>query len=150
MNNYQLRLRLLRVEARVRALEAAAALRPSPPKREAAPRPDDAVVTAREQLWARYIELEMRFGHGKVKLTKLAFAVRHRLNPDEFCRFFSATDKRGIPEGSTPALRFYQVLREAIAELETRARGGNPQLAAIAADSRGNIAHSQFSGARPQ
>jgi hypothetical protein len=145
MNNYQLRLRLLRVEARLRALEAALAPRPVPSKRAAAPRPADAVVTGREQLWARYLELEMPFGHGRVKLTKLGFAMRHRLNPDEFCRFFSATDKRGIPEGSTPALRFYQVLREDIAKLEARSTS-----AIAALDSHGRMAASQFSAVRPQ
>jgi hypothetical protein len=144
--NMQVELRWLK--ARVAALESAQAMRRPQAKRAAAPRPTDGVCAARESLWAKYVMLEMRFGHGRVKLTKLAFAIRHRLNPDEFCRFFSATDKRGIPEGSGPAVRFYQVLRDSIAELEARARGNVTNL--VTGDSHGRMAASQFFAARPQ
>jgi hypothetical protein len=124
MTKYDLLLSRVRwLESRMRAMEAAQVRRRS--KRVPAPRPTNAIVAAREKLWARYIELEMRYGHGRMKLTKLAFAVRHGLNPDEFVRFFSATDKRGIPEGSVPAVSYYRELNDAIAELEARARGGN-------------------------
>jgi hypothetical protein len=143
--NVQVELRWLK--ARVAALERAQAMRRPRPTREAAPRPDDAIVAHREKLWARYLELEMRFGHGRVKLTKLAFAIRHRLNPDEFCRWFSATDRRGIPEGSGPDLRFRKALTDAIAELESRAKASDQS---VGSHSHGRIAASQFSAARPQ
>jgi hypothetical protein len=126
MSKYDLLLSRVRwLESRMRAMEAAQAARPARRKRVPAPRPDNAIVAAREKLWARYIELEMRYGHGRVKLTKLAFATRHGLNPDEFVRFFSATDKRGIPEGSVPAVSYYRALNDAISELEARAHGGH-------------------------
>jgi hypothetical protein len=147
VTNDQLRLRLLRVEGRLAALEVAQAARPPRRKRTAALRPDDAVVAVREGLWAQYLELEMPFGHGRVKLTKLAFAIRHRLNPDEFCRWFSANDKRGIPEGSGPDLRFRQVLIDAIDGLEARANGNYPH---GADNSHGKVPGSQFFGPRPQ
>jgi hypothetical protein len=117
----QLRLRLLRVEARVAVLEAR-----RPPKRPAAPRPDDAIIGAREKLWAKYLLLEMARGHGRVKLTKLSFAVRYKLNPTEFTRWFSGTDRKAIAEGTGQDQRFRRALVDAIAELEARSRGGDP------------------------
>jgi hypothetical protein len=129
MSKYDLLLSRVRwLESRLRAMEAAQAAffpRPARKKRVAAARPSNAVVVEREQLWARYLELEMEFGHRRVKLTKLAFAIRHHQNPDEFVRWFSATDKRGIPEGSDPDRHFRQALNDAIAELEARAHGGD-------------------------
>ncbi len=94
--NVQAELRWLK--ARVAALEG----RRTRHKRTAAPRPDDGVVSERVKLWSKYLLLEMQFGHGRMRLTKLAFAVKWRLNPDEFCRWFSASDRRGIPAGSSP------------------------------------------------
>jgi hypothetical protein len=83
-------------------------------KRIARPRPDDAVIAARKRLWAQYVLLDVAH---RGRITCLAFAVRYRLgDPGEFRRFFSAGDKRGIPEGSGPAIRFYRALHEAIAE----------------------------------
>jgi hypothetical protein len=112
----QLEIQVRVLRARLDRLEA----RRQQPKREAAPRPDGAVVGAREKLWAQYLLLEMTRGHGRVRLTKLNFALRRKLNPDEFCRWFSARDRRGIPEGSGPDVRFRQALADAIAELEAR------------------------------
>jgi hypothetical protein len=109
------------LESRMRAVEAAQAAHPVRRKRVAAARPTNAIVTAREKLWARYVLLDVSH---RGRITKLAFAMRHRLNPDEFCRWFSATDRRGIPEGSDPDRRFRQALTDAISELEARARGG--------------------------
>jgi hypothetical protein len=112
VNNYQLRLRLLRCEARLAALEVARSKRP---KREAAPRPTDGVCAARQRLWHRFLLLQV--GHGPT--TKLAFCVKHRLgHPSDFGRFLSTAAKRGIPEGSTPALRYYAALQKAVGELE--------------------------------
>jgi hypothetical protein len=129
------------------AMEAALPERPAARrKRVAAPRPSNAVVAAREQLWARYLELEMEFGHRRVKLTKLAFAVRHHQNPDEFVRWFSATDRRGIPQNSDPDRHFRQALTDAIAELEARA--GEISGHHVQKPSHGNRLSSQFSAAR--
>lgn len=139
VDRLELQVRVLR--ARVDAWEATQAARPAPRKRAVAPRPDDSVIAAREELWAKYLRLEMTHGHGRVKLTKLAFAVRHRLNPDEFCRWFSPTDRRGVPAGSGPDRRFRQALVDAIAELQTR---GGPT------HSHGSLATSQDSGSRLQ
>ena len=141
--NVQAELRFLK--ARVAALEAAEAARRR--KRPAAPKPSDAIITERYELWAKYIRLEMRFGHGRCRLTKLAFAMRWRLNPTEFCRWFSASDRRGIPEGSGPDRSFRRELNAAIAELEAR---GKNQFDGVKLNSHGNMLHSQDSGARLQ
>jgi hypothetical protein len=112
-----LRIEVRGLQARVDALEAAMAARPARRKRTGAPRPDDVVVAGREELWARYLRLEMMHGHGRTKLSKLAFAIKWHLNPDEFVRWFSATDKRGIPESSLPDRSIRWALAAAIAEL---------------------------------
>jgi hypothetical protein len=109
-----------RMRARLDAVEAALAARRARKKRVPAPRPSDAVITTRERIWARYLKLEMQFGHGRMKLTRLAFAVKWRLNPSEFCRWFSVTDKRGIPAGSGPDLCFQRALANAIEEFRTK------------------------------
>jgi hypothetical protein len=141
----EMRVMRTRFEARLEALEARRDRR----KRQAAPRPDARVIADRERLWARYIELEMRFGHGRCKLSKLSFAVRHRLNPTEFCRWFSATYARGIAAGSGPDLRFREALTGAITELEARAevlRNGSAKQ--VMNDSHGNNCSAQYSGVR--
>jgi hypothetical protein len=150
MTKYDLLLSRVRwLESRMRAMEAAQVRRRS--KRVPAPRPTNAVVAGREALWAKYVMLEMRFGHGRCRLTKLSFAVRHRQNPSEFCRWFSATDRRGVPADSGPDLRFRQALNDAIAELEARARGGDRKsTTTMLVDSHGKITGSQFSAARLQ
>jgi hypothetical protein len=139
------------LKARLATVEGILAARPPRRKRVGAPRPTDPIIAAREKLWARYVLLDVAH---RGRITKLAFAIRHRLNPTEFCRWFSGTDTRGIPEGSAPALRFYQALNDVIAELEARARGGDQKakaaIAGIASDSHGKVAHSQFSNSRPQ
>jgi hypothetical protein len=112
-------MRLLRCEARLSELEAALAARPVRAKRTSAVRPDDAVVVAREKLWAHYIELEMRFGYGRVKLTKASFTTRWQLGHSEFCRWLSVNG-RGIPQGSIPDARFRRALHAAIRELDER------------------------------
>jgi hypothetical protein len=120
LDRLELQVRVLR--SRLDRLEA----RRAQHKREAAPRPDDAIISARESLWAKYVMLEMRYGHGRVKLTKLSFSTLFRLNPSEFTRWFSAADKKAIGEGTGQDQRFRGALAAAIAELETRARGGVP------------------------
>jgi hypothetical protein len=136
----QLRLQMRGLVKRIAALEAAQTARPARHKRIAAPRPDDAIIAARERLWDRFVLLQV--GHGPT--TKLAFVVKHRLgDPSDFCRFFSGAGKRGIPEGSVPANRYCKALREAIAELEARRRSG-------VVNSLGNITSSPYSAARPQ
>jgi hypothetical protein len=101
---------------RVEALETA---RPAKRKRECAPKPDSAVVTKRVNLWARLVLLHVQYGRGR--LTKLKVCVRYGLgDPSDLCRFLSAGDARGVPEGSIPAERYYGALREFIAELEAR------------------------------
>jgi hypothetical protein len=107
------------LEARLVALEAAQCARPARSKREAAPRPDSAVVDENRALWAAYLEAEMKYGHGRVrKLTKGFFAMRHSITPSEFYRLFSYSDKRGIPPGSGPFVRMRGALTAATAELE--------------------------------
>jgi hypothetical protein len=140
----QLTLQVRTLMRRIDQLEAALASRPA--RRTKAPRPSDAVVVEREKLWARYIELEMRFGHGRTKLSKLAFAIKHHLNPDEFCRWFSATDKRGVSEGSAPDRNIRRDLAAAIAELEARKKGGS----VTTSFSHGSQPSSQDSAARLQ
>lgn len=128
-----------RLKARIWALEQSRRR----PKRQPAPRPNDSLIAARERLWARYVVLDVgRRG----RITKLNFAMRHHLNPTEFCRFFSETDRRGIPEGSEPAQNFYAALRDAIAELE----GRKSTTQVVGFDSHGNALPSQYSAARPQ
>ena len=145
MNKFdQLQLQVRGLVARVTALEAAQATRRARRKR---PRPSDVVVTEREALWARYLRLEMLYGHGRMRLTYLAFAIAHHLNPDEFCRFFSATDKRGIPESSAPDRSFRRALTDAIAELEARAENNSSNTRLV---SHGKMPVSQDSGARWQ
>jgi hypothetical protein len=112
----QLQIQVRMLAARVATLEAAQTRKP---RRAAAPRPDEAVVVAREKLWARYIELEMRFGHGRVKLTKASFTTRWQLSHSEFCRWLSPHG-RGIPAGSIPDARFHRALHAAIRELDER------------------------------
>jgi hypothetical protein len=143
----QLRNELRTVQARLAALEAALAARPARRKRAAAPRPDDSVVAGREQLWAQYLRLEMTHGHGRTKLSKLAFATKWHLNPDEFVRWFSATDKRGVPEGSKPDRSHRRALAAAIAELEGRGKNDSVNTRVV---SRDKLAFSQFSNSRPQ
>ena len=140
----RLQLQMRAQEARITVLEAALAAKATPRKRESAPKPDSAVVTKRLKLWGRYIDLEMLYGHGRMRYTYLAFAVKWYLNPDEFCRFFSASDRRGIPEASEPAKSFYRALNTAIAELEARAKTGDN----ITRFSHGNIVASQDSTMR--
>lgn len=140
----QLRLQVRALAARVDVLEAAAC-RPARRKRERAPRPTDGIIATREAQWAKYLRLEMMHGHGRTKLSKLAFAIRHRLNPDEFCRWFSATDRRGVPAGSGPDVRFRQALTDAISELEGRAVTGS-----VAPHSHGRMPPSQNSSVRLQ
>jgi hypothetical protein len=124
---------LRRLNARLATVEGILAVRAARRKCVAAPRPDDAIIAGRVRLWDRFVLLQV--GHGPT--TKLHFVVKHHLgDAAEFRRFFSATDKRGIPEGSAPALRFYQALNDAIAELEAR--------------SHGKDSHSHFSGLLPQ
>jgi hypothetical protein len=77
----RLRIEVRGLQARVDALEAAMAARPARRKRTGAPRPDDVVVAGREELWARYLRLEMMHGHGRTKLSKLAFAIKWHLIP---------------------------------------------------------------------
>lgn len=141
----QLRLQVCAQEARIAALEAAQAARPAKRKRERASKPDSAVTTERYELWAKYIRLEMRFGHGRCRLTKLSFAMRWRLNPTEFCRWFSATDRRGIPAGSGPDRSFRRELNAAISELEARGKNESDGIRPV---SHGNMLPSQDSGAR--
>jgi hypothetical protein len=118
----QLRLRLLRCEQRLAVLEASMAARPARTKRTAAVRPDDAIIAARERLWAEYIELEMTRGHGRCKLTKASFTARWRLSHSEFCRWLSPSG-RGILAGTIPDARFHRALRAAIGELGHRGDG---------------------------
>jgi hypothetical protein len=144
VTNDQLRLRLLRVEGRLAALEAAQAARPARRKRVAAPRPGDDVIAGREKLWARYVLLDVSH---RGRISKLAFAMRYRLNPTEFCRWFSTADRRGVPENSGPDQRFRKVLIDAIGELEARAllsRTTGDK------DSHGKVPGSQFFAPRPQ
>jgi hypothetical protein len=75
--------------------------------------------------------------HGKGRVTKLSFAVRHHINPSEFSRAFSRTDKRGIPPTSGSYQRIRSALIEARAELLK------------AKDSHGNLAHSQLFRVKP-
>jgi hypothetical protein len=140
--NVQAEIRWLK--ARMAALEAAQAARPARRKRVAAPRPDDPTIAAREKLWARYVLLDVSH---RGRITKLNFALRHRLNPTEFCRWFSVSDARGIPQGSGPDLRFRQVLTDAIADLEARALLAT---ATVEKDSHGKVPGSQFFAPRPQ
>lgn len=135
--------RIVALERRVAELEAALAARPLR-KRIASPRPSDATIAARERLWARYVLLFLQHGRGRV--TRLSFAVRNHLNPGEFSRFFSSTDRRGIPEGSSVAQRFYSALHAAIAELEARSRVKVISTAEIT--SHGNVVSSQFPAGR--
>lgn len=128
---------LRRLTARVVALEAGRPRR----KRAPAPRPGGTTIGAREKLWAKYVLLEMQHGHGRCRLTKLAFCMKHRLNPSEFARWFSTRDRRGVPEGSTPDRRFRHALDGAIAELES---------AHVRQLSQRNSTVSQYSGMRPQ
>jgi hypothetical protein len=130
--------RIDELQARIAVLEGQPA-RPARPRRAPQPGRD---IAGREALWARYIELEMRHGHGRVKLSKLAFAIRHRLNPDEFVRWFSAADRRGIPDSSGPDRNHRRALAAAIAELE---QGGITTL-----NSHGKLPISQDSAARLQ
>jgi hypothetical protein len=104
------------LEARVRALETASGKR----RRTRASHPDADVMRERESLWIKYLMMQMNRGHTTVKLTKLAFATRHRLNPSEFTRWLSAADARGIAVGSGPDLNFRKALADAISELGTR------------------------------
>ena len=122
--NVQAELRWLK--DRVTALEALTA-RPAPApvqepakrKRAAAPRPDDAIITKRLSLWSKLVLLHVQYGRGH--LTKLKVCIKYGLgDPSDLCRFLSADDARGIPEGSIPAVRYYQALREFIVELEAR------------------------------
>jgi hypothetical protein len=138
----QLQLQVRAQAKRIEALEAAVAARPTPHKRERAPRADDRDIAGREELWATYLRLEMTHGHGRTKLSKLSFAIRHRLSPDEFVRWFSATDKRGVPAGSKPDRSHRRALADAIAELEARGENNsrNPRIS-----SHGNGLPSQFS-----
>ncbi len=115
----RLQLQMRAQEARITVLEAALAAKATPRKRERAPKPDSAVVTKRQTLWSRLVLLHVQYGRGH--LTKLKVCVRYGLgDPSDLCRFLSADDRRGIPEGSIPALRYYGALREFIAELEGR------------------------------
>jgi hypothetical protein len=132
-----LRTQVRSLEARLDALEARRARR----KRVAAPQASGGIIAEREKLWARYVLLDVAH---RGRITRLAFAMRHRLNPTEFCRWFSVADRRGIPEGSGPDLRFRRALTDTIAELEARARGADWQ------HSHGNMTGSQFSDRRPQ
>jgi hypothetical protein len=143
----QLQLQMRAQAKRIEALEAAQAARAARSKRESAPRPSDSVIAGRERLWARYIELEMRFGHGRVRLTKLSFAARHGLNPSELGRWLSASDRRGIPAGSKPDRSHRRALAAAIAELEAR---GKNQSSDTTLNSHGNMLPSQVSAARLQ
>jgi hypothetical protein len=139
----RLELQVRALIARVGTLESAQAMRRQRPKRTAAPRPADPTVAAREALWARYVLLDVPH---RGRITKLAFAVKHRLgDPSDFRRFFSAADKRGIPEGSVPAVRFYRAINDAIAEARARSSGAIAPL-----DSHGNVTGSPLSAARPQ
>jgi hypothetical protein len=140
----QLKIQVRTLAARLAALEAAQAARPARRKRERAPRPTDAIITARRRLWAQYVLVHVAH---RGRVTYLSFAVKHRLNPSEFARWFSMSDARGIPPGSGPDRRFYQALTGAIAELEGRAHGSYLH---GGDNSRGNIAGSQFSGSAPQ
>ena len=113
LENRVLRDRVATCEGRIAALEAARPRR----KRESAPKPTDAIVTGRLKLWSRLVLLHLQYGRGR--LTKLKVCVKYGLgDPSDLCRFLSADDRRGIPEGSAPAVRYYQALREFIAELE--------------------------------
>jgi hypothetical protein len=99
----------------------APAPRPHKRKRLSAPRPEAAVIVEREELWSKYLTLEMSRGRNKVNLSKLAFAVRHQgINPGEFTRWLSDTDARGIPVGSGPDRLFRKTLTDAISELEAK------------------------------
>ncbi len=131
-----------RLAARVEALEAALAARPAKRKRESAPKPDDAVVTNRQTLWSRLVLLHLQ--HGRGRLTKLKVCVKYGLgDPSDLCRFLSADDARGVPEGSIPAARYYRALRTFISELEARR-------VTHGYHSHGIDAGSTFSSARPQ
>jgi hypothetical protein len=131
--NHQLRLALNALEARVRKLEAAVEVQKR--RRTRAPRPDAGVIREREELWSKYLMLEMSRGHCTTKLSKLGFATKNRINPSEFARWFSAADARGIAEGSGPDTRIRRALAEAIAELGARLPSA-----------RGKLLASQFSG----
>ena len=133
-----LRLQVRSLQARVDALEG----RRAPRKRAAAPKPDDAIIAERERLWAKYVMLEMQHGHGRMRYTYLAFAMRHGVNPTELGRWLSPIDKRGIPEGSKPDRSHRRALDAAIAELEARRKdnSGNARIV-----SRGNVSSSQDS-----
>jgi hypothetical protein len=124
---------------RVEALEAVRAARP---KRERAPKPDSAVVTKRKNIWARLVLLHVQYGHGR--LTKLKVCIKYGLgDPSDLCRFLSADDARGIPEGSVPAVRYYGALREFIAELEARRDSHGRHSHGISAGSQSFGAHVQ-------
>jgi hypothetical protein len=86
-------------------------------RRKAVPPPTDADILSRHALWAAYIEAEMLYGHGRCRLTKAAFAVRHGFPLSEFYRWFSSTDVRGIPTRSGPDQRFRSELAGATAKL---------------------------------
>ena len=151
--NVQAELRWLK--DRVTALEARTA-RPAPApvqepakrKRAAAPKPDNAVITKRLNFWSRLVLLHLQYGHGR--LTKLKVCVKYGLgDPSDLCRFLSAGDARGVPEGSIPALRYYGALREFIAELEGRrdshSHGNRPQSQSLTATCS-SIAHMSMRG----
>jgi hypothetical protein len=136
----QLRLQLRAQAKRIAALEALAA-RPRR-KRAAAPRPSDSVIAERERLWAKYVMLEMRFGHGRCRLTKLSFAARNGLNPSELGRWLSPSDRRGIPAGSKPDRSHRRALNAAISELEARGKNAVDNISRV---SHGNMLPSQDS-----
>jgi hypothetical protein len=98
------------LEARVRALEAKR-------RRKAVPPPTDADIMERHALWAAYLQAEMQYGHGRCRLTKTAFAVRHGFPLSEFYRWFSGRDRRGVPASSGPDQRFRDELAAATAKL---------------------------------
>ena len=126
----QLRLEVRAQAKRIAALEAAqAGLREHVAQLEVAlaarrvrrkrPQPDHVDVHRREELWSTYVNLEAEFGHGRIPhLTKQGFAIRHRINADEICRWLSYTAKRGIPEGSAPDQNIRRALAGDILKLE--------------------------------
>ena len=116
----QLRLQVRAQEKRIAALEAAEAARAAPSASVNALRSRiAAVVTKRLSLWSKLVLLHLQYGRGR--LTKLKVCIKYGLgDPSDLCRFLSAGDARGVPEGSIPAERYYGALRKFIAELETR------------------------------
>jgi len=107
-----------RLAARVAVLEAD---RPLRRKRQKAPKPSNAVIEARNELWNRFRVLHRYFNHREATITWFCAKHLDGMCTSEFSRWLSASGKKGIAAGSSVDLRIRKALEDEIGRLEAKA-----------------------------